>query len=238
MATMADAVNPANLPAGVAAVAGYVDGPRSQWPATAWATFTVPELRVSVFAAADALGFDVSDVGNASPTAVAVTVAQRSRQGLPSVLYVNRDYLVNMTGALRMKGLNWLPPGAWPHPGPYLWAADPTGVPHLAVSWAPVQPVAVQDRFLGTYDLSSLADGWLPVVATTPGVPTVTTTTRIEDDMLYVLTAPSGASYLLYGGKAVGLHDAATVAALVAAGARTVALSSTADLDAIVSAYA
>jgi hypothetical protein len=234
---MADAVNPANIPAGVAAVAGYVDGPRSQWPATAWGKFSVPALRVSVFAAADALGFDVADTGNASPTAVAVTVAQRQRQGLPSVLYLNRDYLTPMSDALRMKGLQWLPPGAWPHPGPYLWAADPTGASHLSVSWAPVQPVAVQDRFLGTYDLSTLADGWLPVVAATPGVPTVTTTTRIEDDMLYVLTAPSGAAYLLYAGRAVGLHDAATVQALVAAGARQVALSSTADLDAIVAAY-
>lgn len=237
MATMADAVNPANLPAGVAAVAGYVDGPKSQWPETAWAKLTVPALRVSVFAAADALGFDVSDVGNASPTAVAVTVAQRTRQGLPSVCYINRDGLTPMSDALRMKGLSWLPPGAWPHPGPYLWAADPTGAPHLSVSWAPVQPVAVQDRWLGTYDLSSLADGWLPVVATSPGVPTVTTADRTEDDMLYVLTAPSGAAYLLYAGKVVPLHDAASVQALYAAGARQVALPSTADLDAITSAY-
>lgn len=166
---MADSTNPANIPAGVAAVAGYVDGPESAWPAEAWATFTVPALRVSVFASPDALGFDVSDTGNASPDAVATAVAIRVARADPSVLYVNGDGAGPMTDALRAKSVPWRPPGDWPAPGAYLWATVGNAGAGAPVPWAPVVPVAVQDRWFGTYDLSTLYPGWLPSGPWSPG---------------------------------------------------------------------
>lgn len=162
MPTMADAVDWQAIPADVAAVAGYIDGPVSAWPAEAWARFAGRRvLRVSVLADPTAMSFD-SEPGNAGVTAVAVAVRLRANRGEPSVVYTDESNSGGLTAALAAKSLRWLPAGSWPAPGPYLWAAAPGTVPGTIPSWCPVQPVAVQDRWEHTYDLSTLFAGWLP----------------------------------------------------------------------------
>jgi hypothetical protein len=172
MPVMADAVQWTAIPATVDAVAGYVDGPVSQWPQEAWAHFAgKPVLRVTVLANPDVECFD-SEPGNAGTDAVAVAVAIRTAKNQPSVIYSDESNLTGLTSSLSMKSLRFLPASAWPAPGPYLWAASPGITPGTVPSWCPVQPVAVQDRWEHTYDLSTLFGGWLPSVE--PGTPVAT----------------------------------------------------------------
>jgi hypothetical protein len=165
---MADAVDWAKIPETVEAVAGYVDGPVSAWPAEAWAHFASRRvLRVTVLANPDVECFD-SEPGNAGTDAVAAAVAIRTARNRPSVVYTDESNLAALTTSLSMKSLRFLPTSAWPAPGPYLWAAAPGTPPGTVPSWCPVQPVAVQDRWLGTYDLSTLFGGWLPPAGSGP----------------------------------------------------------------------
>ena len=160
--TMADGVNwqavLTVVQAGKAqAAAGYIDGKDSEWPAEAWAKFSVPLLTISVEANPEAMSFDV-EAGDASPARVSTAVAERAVEGLPSVIYC-RD----TTGL----AVTWLAVTQWPRPGAYMWAAGGhPGTP--APDWCPVAPVAVQDRYLGAYDLSTLKTGWLPRLGPAP----------------------------------------------------------------------
>ncbi len=168
MPTMADSVDWQAIPADVAAVAGYIDGARYPWPADAWAHFAGRHvLRVSVLADPSAPAFD-AEPGNASNEAVAVAVAVRAGRTEPSVVYTNAANLRALTAALALKGFRWHPVGSWPEPGPYLWAAAPGEPPGSIPRWCPVEPVAVQDRWLETYDLSTLRGGWLPPLEPEP----------------------------------------------------------------------
>ncbi|MHB1488253.1 MAG: hypothetical protein ACYCZM_11975 [Acidimicrobiales bacterium] len=170
MPDMADAVDWTAIPTDVAAVAGYVDGPVSKWPAEAWAHFAgKPVLRVTVLANPDLECFD-SEPGNAGTDAVAVAVAIRTARNQPSVVYTDESNLNALTSSFRMKSLRWLPASAWPTPGPYLWAAAPGTATGTVPTWCPVEPVAVQDRWDHTYDLSTLTGAWLPSVE--PGATT------------------------------------------------------------------
>lgn len=168
MRTMADAVDWQAIPAGVDAVAGYVDGPRSAWPPEAWAHFAGrPVLRVTVLADDHVLAFD-SEPGNAGVDAVAVAVRLRANRGEPSVVYTDHANMNGLTEALGLKSLRWLPASSWPAAGPYLWAAAPGTTPGQVPPWCPVRPVAVQDRWDQTYDLSTLYGGWQPPVEPSP----------------------------------------------------------------------
>lgn len=164
MATMADAVTYTDIPEGVAAVAGYIDGRVSAWPAEGWAHFAgTPGLRVTVLADPDAECFD-SEPGNATVTAVASAVAKRTAQGLPSVVYTDESNEPGLSKALNARGQLWHPVSEWPAAGPYLWATVGNAGAGATAPWAPVEPVAVQNRWLGTYDLSTLSGDWLPPV--------------------------------------------------------------------------
>lgn len=164
MPDMADAVDWTAIPADAGAVCGYIDGAKYPWPADAWAHFEGrPVLRVSVLADPDAEGFD-AETGDAPNDEVATAVAVRVARGQPSVVYANRSTLPAVTAALRAKSVAWLPPSSWPAPGAYLWVADPNIAPGSVPVTVPVQPVAVQDRWEHTYDLSTLYGGWLPAV--------------------------------------------------------------------------
>ena len=144
MTDQIDAVNPANIPASY-------DG--------------LPALRVTVFASTAGQAFDVSDTGNASPVLVARAVASRYQTGKWSLCYVNQSGYAGMTQALELAGLGWTDAGHWPRRGAYLWCADPSGNIATGAWQVPVTPVAVQDRYLGPYDLSRTAGAYTGRVA-------------------------------------------------------------------------
>lgn len=176
MAVMGDSVDYTAIPTDVDAVAGYIDGAKYPWPAEAWPHFAGKHvLRVSVLANPDAMGFD-SEPQNAGVDEVATAVAIRVGRGAPSVVYTNHAGLAPLQAALNAKSVTLYPVGSWPSPGAYLWAADPTIQPGQVPAWCPVHPVAVQDRWEKTYDLSTLYHGWLPpaepVAAKSSGTPT------------------------------------------------------------------
>jgi hypothetical protein len=135
--------------------AGYIDGAESAWPAEAWTFFAHdPLLRISVLADPAAECFDL-EPGNAAADKVAEACAERLGAAKWSVLYTNHETLGVGIQALRTKGIVLTDAQFWPKPAVYLWAADPTGTPHTEVPWAPVAPVAVQDRWFETHDISS-----------------------------------------------------------------------------------
>lgn len=135
MGTMFDAVDPANIPA-------ECDGK--------------PALRITVLADADGACFDV-EAGNAGVPAVLAAVKARIAKGRWAVGYVNEDTFGQMSAAMPAEGLSWAGAEAWPAPGLYIWAADPSG--NIAAGrWVlPVTPLAVQTGYHGSYDLSETA---------------------------------------------------------------------------------
>lgn len=136
MTDQIDAVNPANIPANY-------DGQ--------------PAARITVFASPAGQAFDVSDTGNAGPVAVARAVASRYQAGKWSLCYVNQSGYEGMTQALELVGLGWTDASQWPRRGAYLWCADPSRNIATGAWVLPVVPVAVQDRYLGSYDLSTIS---------------------------------------------------------------------------------
>lgn len=172
MGDLYDAVTWSNLLPFSGPVMAYLDGRISAWPAEAYRQLGARVvLRVTVLANESAQVFDY-EAGNAGAAEVATAVANRLQAKQWSVVYSNRDDLPGMTQALRTKSVNWSDASIWPRPGVYFHAADPTGHPHLSVPWAPVQPVAVQDRWMGGYDISSTY-GSYPYVLPPRKVPAV-----------------------------------------------------------------
>lgn len=151
-----DAVTWENLRGMAGAKAGYLDGPESQWPAEAWQTFAGDGL-VHITVLADEAGeaFD-GEKGDAGPASVATAIANRVQDGKWCWLYSNQDQLGSYLSALAGKGVKPTDRSLWPKPACYLWLADPSG--NIAAGrWnPPVDPVAVQDAFHGSYDSSTL----------------------------------------------------------------------------------
>lgn len=136
MADLFDAVNPAHLPADL-------DGS--------------PSLRITVLGDTAGQVFDVES-GNANPFAVAVAVKRRFSQRRWSLVYVNESTEGPAADALAGVGLLFTPAAVWPAPGPYLWCADPSGR-IAAGAWRPrATPLAVQDRYAGIVDISTVPD--------------------------------------------------------------------------------
>lgn len=133
MGNMADAVNPANIPA------EFHGG---------------PALRITCLADPAGECFD-SETGNAPVDQVATGMAVRHGQAKFSVGYTNEDNFKALSEAMTTKGLSWLGAEHWPAPGVYLWAAAPGTPAGERPAWCPVEPVAVQDRPQGDYDLST-----------------------------------------------------------------------------------
>lgn len=157
---MFDAVNPDNIPADAPAVAGYMDGAVSEWPANAWDKWHVPMLRITVLANDNGQAFD-NEQGDAPASEIASAVSAKIEREEWAVVYTSRDNYSTIVGTLASKGLRFADASQWPKPGVYLWAADWTNVAHLTVSWASITPVACQWTSGNTYDTSELAPGFL-----------------------------------------------------------------------------
>lgn len=156
MVDMYDSVNPNGIPDTAQFVAAYMDGAKSKWPQAAldkWgrrAIFHVTTMGDPTWPDIDCERFD------ATPQGAAAAAKVRHGRGQCSRIYCNGASCPAVVTALGALGLDFLPAERWPTPGVYLWAAQPTGVSHLDVGWAPVAPVAVQDRWTGPYDVSTL----------------------------------------------------------------------------------
>jgi peptidoglycan hydrolase-like protein with peptidoglycan-binding domain len=156
MADLWDAVDWHNLTDKPGAKAGYLDGSVSAWPPEAWATFAAdPLVRITVLAAPNADAYD-GETGNAGPAAVATAIANEVTDGRHPWLYANETDMPAYLAALKSKGLQPLDRSLWPARGFYLWCSDPSG--NIAAgNWRPpVDPVAVQDAWLGGFDHSTL----------------------------------------------------------------------------------
>jgi hypothetical protein len=133
---MIDAVDPANIPAGYNGA-----------------------LAVRVTVTGDPAGqvFDI-EPGNPPAAAVWPGMAARLAAGHWAVAYVDQSTEGTVTEVLHAHGLEWSPAALWPEPGVYEWAADPSG--NIAAGrWRPATtPLAVQDRYMGGYDLSTTVD--------------------------------------------------------------------------------
>jgi len=153
MRTMYDSVNPSNIPAGAQMVAGYANGPQSQWPASGWDRFpSAVKIRIDV-TGADPYGSDVIDVetGDATIAGAVEWVKARQARGWWSAAYVdqaNYDALVQAMGNLDCE----------------YWVAH-WGLPEgVAAEMLAGRIVAVQylnDTASG-YDVSVVNDLWFP----------------------------------------------------------------------------
>jgi peptidoglycan hydrolase-like protein with peptidoglycan-binding domain len=231
MPDLYDAVEWRNLEGKPGAKVGYADGPVSAWPAEAWATLTeVVPWRITVTADPAHELFD-SETGNAGTDAVAQAVDARREQGRWSVVYTNAANLAGLQSSLNAKSLRWAEAGAWPAPGVYLWAAAPGTPPGTIPSWCPVSPVAVQDRWEQTFDVSSCyghfpvspapAPGPAPVVHPPPAPAPAPAPQECAVNLPVVQEGARGATVVavqkLVGGIAVdGIFGPATHAAVIA----------------------
>lgn len=151
-----DAVDWRNLEGKDGPKAGYLDGSQSQWPPEAWDAFKGdPVVKITVLAAEGADAYD-GETGNAGPDAVAGAMANAVADGRHPWLYSNKDLLGSYLAALRGKNVYPKDRSEWPKPGVYLWLADPSGNIRSGAWVPPVDPVAVQDAFLGGFDHSTL----------------------------------------------------------------------------------
>lgn len=143
MPDMVDAVDPANIDTAL-------DG--------------APALRITVLADPAGEAFD-AEPGNAGDTAVAGAVHARLAAGRWAVGYINLSGCGALTAALAAWGIEWASAERWPEPGCYLWAADPSQTGWYRTSLPGVTPLAVQNRWRGTVDVSTVADNFPARVA-------------------------------------------------------------------------
>lgn len=170
MSDVADAVEWANLEALSVPVLAYVDGPVSQWPPEAFTALGSRVVGHITVLANEAWEIFDSETENAGTDAVATAVADRFQNRKPSTVYTDADNCPGQTQSLQRKGIHWTEAQFWPEPGCYLWATAPGTTPGSLPAWCPVSPVAVQDRWMGGYDLSTTFRGW-PVVGAPPVPP-------------------------------------------------------------------
>lgn len=197
MGDIADAVHWQNLEALSVPVLAYMDGPVSMWPIEAFTALGGRVVgHITVLADERFEIFD-SEAGNAGVDAVATSVANRFQDRLHSTVYTNGDNCSGQTQALARKGIHWTDAQFYPEPGCYLWAAAPGTTPGRLPSWCPVSPVAVQDRWMGQYDLSTTFGGWPtgtvhPPPAPPPPPPAPPSPTRINVQLLQVQEGNTG----------------------------------------------
>jgi len=168
---MWDAVDWHNLLGKSGVIAGYLDGPVSEWPPEAWEAFKQETLvRITVLAARGADAYD-GETGNAGPEPVAAALAGEVGDGKHPWLYSNMDQLPAYLSALRGKGIAVSDCSEWPKPGVYLWLSDPSGDLKSGAWRPPVDPVAVQDGFEGGFDHSTVYVALGGVAPPTPAPP-------------------------------------------------------------------
>jgi hypothetical protein len=155
--TMYDAVSWQNIPADAEMVAGYVDGPASQWPAEAWARFPhAVTVRITVNPA-DNEG-DVLDVenGDAEPADAPGWIKRRHAAGAKFVtIYCNRSTLPAVQAAAQ--GTEYS-----------LWISTLDGTQQVAGAVA----VQYQGGPHAPYDVSVVHDdSWHPAAGPAPKPP-------------------------------------------------------------------
>lgn len=148
MTTMYDSTNPEDIPADAEAVAGYVNGAESAWPAGAWDRFTEATIKRHISVTASNEG-DTLDVENGDATIAQAPgwIKTRTDAGVPEEtlwLYVDRTNYQDLRAAV----------------GPFtggFWVADWSGVEH-DVEGAVATQYANPTTSGGHYDLSHLAE--------------------------------------------------------------------------------
>jgi hypothetical protein len=217
-----DSVTWQNLEALNGPVLGYVDGSVSGWPSEAFVALGGRVAGVITVLADERHGIFDAEMGNAGNDAVAAAVANRSQDRLASTCYTNKDNLYGLTQTLRRKGIYWTDMQFWPEPGCYLWAAAPGTTPGRLPSWCPVSPVAVQDRWLPGYDVSTTFTTW-PRVTAPPDPPKPQPV--LEDDDV-ILVRDSAGHVVLYNGRDVTpVESSEDMAAFQAAGIKVANVS-------------
>lgn len=206
-ALMGDGVTPGNVPRGLFAVAGYVDGPFA-WPASAWLRFPGSRLvRIATMAGTD--DGDVLDVenGDATPQQAPAWVAMRRRAGRTPAVYCNQSTWPAVLDAFAAAGVD----------DPLSWRADwnvPT--PHLLAGTVATQ--YAHDLAPG-YDLSQVDPAWLDSFAVQGAM------------MTYILRDPAdGAEYVMPEGAHL---DGPSAGAIAAGGAPLVATLTTEEVQAL-----
>lgn len=131
---MFDSTDPSAIPADASLVAGYVDGPQSQWPAAAWSMFPHAELvRINVTGDPDH-GGDVLDVErfDATPDLAPVWFDARTKAGARGLaIYCDRNTLPAVTQAMGQRSY-------------FRWIATLDGTLHID-GYTPLEgPAAVQ----------------------------------------------------------------------------------------------
>lgn len=147
---MADAVNPNNIPVGVyPLVAGYINGPVSQWPAAGWARHAGHSIlvRITVFASTnDGHVLDV-ELGDATPAQAPPWVRMRRAAGADPTVYCSEAVWPAVRKAFDDAKV------AQPH----YWVA---AYPGEGATVIPAGAIAHQYVDLGPLDESVVADYW------------------------------------------------------------------------------
>lgn len=191
---MADAINPNNIPVGrFPLVAGYVDGPRSQWPAAGWVRHAGSILvRIAVFASTNAgIVLDV-ETGDATPSQAPGWVKMRRAAGVDPTVYCNLALWPTVRAAFHSANV----------PEPHYWVAGYPGggavIPAGAIAHQYADPLTSG----GQWDLSVVADYW-------PGVDqggSVTAPNSPEDDLL-IATVMGGNRFKMPDGNSRNMMD-------------------------------
>jgi hypothetical protein len=153
---MYDAVSWRNLLGKQGYKVGYADGVVSAWPAEAFTSLEncIP-WKITVLANPAHEIFD-HEAGNVGPARIAEAIAARLAQGKWSIVYSNGSELPTVQHALQQHGIQFSGGEMWPSVGVYLWCAHPGTTPGHIPPWAPVHPVAVQDRWEKDWDISTV----------------------------------------------------------------------------------
>ena len=161
MATMYDSVDPSQIPADAAIVAGYIDG-RYAWTQADWDRFpNAQHVRIAVFASTD--DGEVLDVesGDATPDEAPGWVTKRRFAGVKPTIYTSLSMVPVVAEAMTKVGV----------PQPFYWVADWTGQSHLVPNSVATQ-YANPPGSGGPWDLSVTNGTWPAAAPPKPSPPT------------------------------------------------------------------
>ena len=119
-----DAVNYKNIPPTAPIVVGYINGPKSKWPDTAWSKFPnsiILKATVNIFTDADILDVESSD---ATPTQVPIWLAHFRKPNQQRTIYCGLNSWPAVQAQVKVANLQ----------PPYYWIADQTNIPHLVAN--------------------------------------------------------------------------------------------------------
>lgn len=217
---MADSINPVNIPVGrFSLVAGYVDGPRSQWPQTGWTMHAGHStlVRIAVFATTNAgVVLDV-ETGDATPAQAPGWVQKRRAAGVDPTVYCSMALWPAVRTAFQAALV----------PEPHYWVAGYPGGGPVIPAGAIAHQYADSSTSGGNWDLSVVADYW-PGVDPGGAMPTLDPTdvanvaqasaeATVAALIAYRAVGPDGALRSLYDSGWQGREDALkTLAALAA----------------------